>query len=216
MLEAMRRLALVAAATLTVAACTDGEGSTPAPRNAPPVTSPGPSVSPGPAAQQPTTAVPPHSGDTKYTALATPCAELNGQSGAKLPSSQDTAARAIAQCAYAEQPGQVKVSSSATIAKGSGSDQATKTLYQAAVSKASTRKVDGVATEPREGLGDEAVLVTRFDDHTTALYVRSGNALIQTSATVRPQMDRESELLQLQRQETVLTELAKSMLAQLR
>lgn len=202
MLDAMKRLALVVAALMIVAACTDAEDNTPAPRNAPPVTSAGPVSEPVPTAGT----------GTKYAAVEAPCATINGRAGTKLPSSQDTAAAATARCAYAEQPGQVKVNSSATIAKTSDASQ----LYKSAVGTANTDRVDGVATKPRGGLGDEAVLVTRFDDHTTELFVRSGNALIQTSATIPPQMDRESELLQLQRQEGVLTELARSLLAQLR
>jgi hypothetical protein len=112
------------------------------------------------------------------------------------------------------------VQSTATLAKGGNPegkpDQVTKALYKSAVGKVNTDRVEGVATKPRPGLGDEAVVVTSFDDHTTVLFVRSGNALIQTSATIEPQNDRESELTQLQQQESVLTELAKSLLAQLR
>lgn len=214
MLDAMRRLALVAAAALTLTACTDAAGDTPTPQNAPPVTSAGPVV------QQTTPAAPVNTAGMKYTALATPCPTIDGRAGTKLPSSQDTTATATAQCTYADQPGQAKVNSSATIAKGGNPDgkpdQVTKTLYKSAVDKAHTKKIEGVATKPRTGLGDEAVMVTRFEDNTTVLFVRSGNALIQTSATIAPQDDRESELLQLQQQEPVLTELAKSLLAQLR
>jgi hypothetical protein len=209
--DAMRRIALVAAAAvaLTLAACTDIGGATPSPQNAPPVTSA--ATAPG--------GIPPvaaNSADMKYTALAAPCPPINGRAGTKLPSSQDTATAATAQCTYPEQPGQAKVNSSATIAKSGDPDQVTKTLYNSAVDKAHAQKVEGVASKARSGLGDEAVLVTRFDDHITELFVRSGNALIQTSATVAPQMDREAELVQLQQQESVLTELAKSLLAELR
>ena len=203
--DAMRRIALVAAAMLTLVACTDGGGSTPSPQHAPPVTSGG-----ADAGQTTSTA------DKQYTALAAPCAAIDGRTGTKLPSSRDTAATDTARCTYGEQPGKVEVTSSATIAKGNAPDQATEALYDAAVAKANTQRVDGVATKPHDGLGDEAVVVTRFEDHTTALFVRSGNALIQASATIPPQMDRESEVLQLQRQEPVLTELAQSLLAQLR
>jgi hypothetical protein len=210
--DAMKRLALVAAAAaaLTLAACTDGEGSSPSPQNAPPVTSAAPAIEPS------NSAVAANSADMKYTALAAPCPAVNGRAGTRLPSSQDTATAATAQCTYPEQAGQAKVNSSATIAKSGDPDQVTKTLYKSAVDKAHAQKVEGVASKPRSGLGDEAVLVTRFDDHTTELFVRSGNALIQTTATIQPQMDREAELMQLQQQEAVLTELAKSLLGELR
>jgi hypothetical protein len=208
-------LGLAAAALLTLAACTDG-GGTPAPQNAPPVTT----TQAAPTTAGTTTATGPAStAGMKYKALATTCPTINGRTGTPQQSSADTSTSTAA-CTYQGKPGFPQVNSSLTIAKGGNPegkpDQVTKELYKSAVAEVNTNKVEGVATKPHPGLGDEAVLVTSFDDNTTVLVVRSGNALIQTSVTIAPMDDRESEVTALQQQEPVVAEVAKSMLAQLR
>jgi hypothetical protein len=210
-------LALAAGAALTLAACTGGDGN-PAPQNAPPVTT----TEAAPATAEATTSATSAPVDTagmKYTALATTCPTINGRAGMPQQSSADIGTSTAA-CTYGEKGGLPPVRSSATIAQGGNPkgkpEQVTKELYKSAVADVNAKKIDGVATKPRPGLGDEAVLVTNFDHNTTVLVVRQGNALIQTSVTIAPLDDRESELTALQQQEPVVTAVAKSMLAQLR
>nr|WP_296075049.1 hypothetical protein [uncultured Actinoplanes sp.] len=209
-------LALAAASALSLAACTHG-GGTPAPRNAPPVTTT--EAAPATAEATAATSAPVNTTGMKYTALAATCPTIDGRAGTPQQSSADTGTSTAA-CTYGEKAGLPPVKSSATIAKGGNPkgkpEQVTKELYKSVVADVNAKKVDGVATKPRPGLGDEAVLVTSFDDNTTVLVVRQGNALIQTSVTIAPMDDRESELTALQAQEPVVTEVAKSMLAQLR
>ena len=209
-------LALAAGAALTLAACTHGDGN-PAPQNAPPVTT----TEAAPATAQSTSAptAPVNTAGMKYTALGATCPTINGLPGTPQQTSAGTDV-ASASCTYGGKAGLPAVTSSATITHGGNPrgkpEQVTKELYKSAVADVNTKKVDGVATKPRPGLGDEAVLVTNFDEFTSVLVVREGNALIRTSVTIAPLDDRESELTALQQQEPVVTQVAKSMLAQLR
>ena len=220
----MRRTGLAAlAAVLLLAGCTGRDRNEPAAAPAPAAaTAPAtPTATPTSTAERLSAATTATGGKkTGFTTFATACPQVGERAGAAVGSPVDTAASRTERCAYGSGSGLPRVTSLATIAKpghrGGTAERSTRDRYASAVKKARTRGVDGVATQKRTGLGDEAVLVTSFKDGTTQLVVRRGNALIQTSATVAALGDREQELLELQKQEQVLTELARSLLAELR
>jgi hypothetical protein len=165
----------------------------------------------GPAASSSAAAAAP---GAKYTRFATPCPTVGDRPGEQVDPPLDTPISVTAECTYGDRTTFPHVNSIATINKAGNpkgaADQVATEMFGALRSKAAS------SAEKRPGLGDEAFLVVSYDDNVALMVVRSSNALIQASATLDAEGDREKALAALRAQEPVVTELSRALLAELR
>jgi hypothetical protein len=214
-----RATAIVAVAVLlALGGCTKDKKDAEA---TPPVWVPNASPSasaPAPAATE-SFAPPARPANGVYQSVSTPCPTVGERSGAKDDSS-DTSTSATVDCAYGDQTQFPKVASKSTIHKAGNpkGKPATLAKKQFATLRATiqAQAKDGITIKSKQGIGDEALFVISFKDNVAQMFVRSGNAIIQTSAKVNARGDREAELTELQGLEQTVTDLARAQLAQLR
>ncbi len=198
----MRRAAAAFGLLLVLAGCngTDAGGTTP---DAAPTIA----ASSAPAVQQ-------------FTRFATPCPTVGDRPGSPIDEPLDTPISLTADCAYGSTTKFPHVNSVSTInkpgnPKGSP-DEITAGMFEQLRLKASDNSLEGISSQERPGLGDDAFLMVNHRDNITLLVVRSGNAVIQASATIDAVADREQALTQLRALEPQVTSVARAVLAELR